>query len=53
MLAAGQLTPQKAATAVEAIERNALAQAKIVDDILDVARGMSGNLALEMKPCSG
>jgi PAS domain S-box-containing protein len=50
MLASGQLTPEKAAKAVEAIERNAQAQAKIVDDILDVARGMSGNLALDMQP---
>jgi PAS domain S-box-containing protein len=50
MLAAGQLAPAKAARAIEAIERNAQAQAKIVDDMLDVARGMSGNLALEMKP---
>jgi PAS domain S-box-containing protein len=50
MLGSGQLAPEQAAKAVEAIERNAQAQAQIVDDILDVARGMSGNLALDMKP---
>ena len=50
MLASGQLDPEKVKQAAEAIERNAQAQAKIVDDILDVARGMGGNLRLEMKP---
>jgi signal transduction histidine kinase len=50
MLGSGQLAPQQTAKAVEAIERNALAQSQIVDDILDVARGMSGNLALDLKP---
>ena len=50
MLGSGQLAPQQSAKAVEAIERNAQAQSQIVDDILDVARGMSGNLALDMQP---
>jgi len=36
--------------AVIAIERNATAQAKIVDDILDVARGIAGSLQLETVP---
>jgi PAS domain S-box-containing protein len=49
MLCSGQLDGDKAAHAVEAIERSAQAQAKIVDDILDVARGMAGNLQLDMK----
>ena len=51
MLAGGQLDPGKTKQAVDAIERNSQAQAKIVDDILDLARGMGGNLRLEMKPC--
>jgi signal transduction histidine kinase len=50
MLASGQLDPAKARQAIDAIERNAHAQAKIVDDILDVARGMAGNVRLEMRP---
>ena len=50
MLASGQLDPSKSTQAIQAIERNAQAQSKIVEDILDVARGMSGNVKLEMKP---
>ena len=50
MLASGQLDRGKVKQAAEAIERNAQAQAKIVDDILDVARGMGGNLRLDLKP---
>jgi PAS domain S-box-containing protein len=48
MLASGQLDEDKTRRAVEAIERNAQAQAKLVDDILDVARGMAGNVRLDM-----
>ena len=48
MLANGQLSPDRAKQAIDAIERNAQAQAKLVDDILDVARGVAGNVALEM-----
>jgi PAS domain S-box-containing protein len=48
MLSAGHLDPEKASQAVQAIERSAQAQSKIVDDILDVARGMAGNLRLDM-----
>ncbi|HZR26376.1 MAG TPA: PAS domain-containing sensor histidine kinase [Vicinamibacterales bacterium] len=36
--------------AIDVIVRNAQAQAQIVDDVLDVARGMAGNLRLDMKP---
>jgi len=50
MLASGNLDEARAAQAVHAIERNAQAQSKIVDDILDVARGMSGNVKLDLKP---
>jgi signal transduction histidine kinase len=50
MLAAGHLDSGKARQAAEAIERNAQAQAKMVDDILDVARGTGGNLRLDLKP---
>jgi PAS domain S-box-containing protein len=49
MLAGGQLSPEKTTHAIAAIERNANAQAKIVDDILDVARGTGGNVRLDMK----
>ena len=50
MLASGNLDEARASQAVHAIERNAQAQSKIVDDILDVARGMSGNMTLDLKP---
>ena len=50
MLGSGHLDQARVTQAVEAIERNALAQSKIVDDILDVARGMSGNLKLDIRP---
>jgi signal transduction histidine kinase len=48
MLSAGLLDQDKTRRAVEAIERNAQAQAKLVEDILDVARGMAGNVRLDM-----
>ena len=50
MLASGQLDPHRSKHAIDAIERNAQAQAKLVDDILDVARGVAGNVTLEMQP---
>ncbi len=50
MLGSGHLDLERTTKAVEAIERNAQAQSKIVDDILDVARGMSGNLKLDIRP---
>jgi len=50
MLANGQLDSDRSKLAIEAIERNARAQARIVDDILDVARGIAGNVKLEMLP---
>ena len=49
MLATGTLDETKQSHAIEAIERNAQAQARIVDDILDVARGMSGNVRVELE----
>jgi len=48
LLAGGQLDEDATRRAVQAIERNAQAQSQLVDDILDVARGMAGNLRLEV-----
>jgi PAS domain S-box-containing protein len=50
MLSTGQLDMPRMKQASEAIVRNAQAQAKIVDDILDVARGVTGNVPLYMQP---
>jgi PAS domain S-box-containing protein len=36
--------------ALEAIERNAVAQAQIVDDLLDMSRIISGTMRLEVRP---
>jgi PAS domain S-box-containing protein len=38
------------ARALESIERNAKAQAKLVDDLLDVSRIISGKLRLDVRP---
>jgi len=43
--------PDDAEMAVEAIETSARAQSKIIGDLLDVLRGTSGKLRLEMAPC--
>jgi signal transduction histidine kinase len=41
---------EKRGRALDSIERNAKAQARIVDDLLDVSRIVSGKLRLELKP---
>ncbi len=46
MLRAGILDAEVQERALEALERNARAQAQLVDDLLDVSRIMSGKLAL-------
>jgi PAS domain S-box-containing protein len=40
--------PSQVARAIETIERNAQAQARIVDDVLDVSRVITGKLRLEV-----
>ncbi|HYK20103.1 MAG TPA: ATP-binding protein [Pyrinomonadaceae bacterium] len=50
MLRAGSIEPHNLERALEAIERNARAQAQIVEDILDVSRTISGKLRLDIKP---
>jgi PAS domain S-box-containing protein len=44
------LPPEKAARAMEIIERNSKAQAKLIEDLLDVGRIVSGKLELEHEP---
>jgi signal transduction histidine kinase len=50
MLRVDALDQARRQRAVESIERNALAQARIVDDLLDISRIVTGKLRLELKP---
>jgi signal transduction histidine kinase/integral membrane sensor domain MASE1/CheY-like chemotaxis protein len=50
MLRKGTLDKEREFNAVEIIERNAKAQAQLIDDILDVSRIVSGKLRLDPKP---
>jgi CheY-like chemotaxis protein len=49
MLRAGTLPPENVSRALETIERNAQAQAQLIEDLLDVSRIVSGKLRLEMR----
>jgi signal transduction histidine kinase/two-component SAPR family response regulator len=48
LLRTGRLDSLRAAHAVEVIERNVLAQTKLIDDMLDVSRIITGKLRLQL-----
>ena len=48
LLRTGHLDSLRAAHAVEVIERNVLAQTKLIDDMLDVSRIITGKLRLQL-----
>ena len=50
LLRMGKLDPAAAAKALEAIERNTLLQARLIEDILDVSRIVVGTLSLDAHP---
>ena len=50
MLRLGQLSPEDSTKALETIERNARAQAQLVDDLLDVSRIITGKLRMDVRP---
>jgi signal transduction histidine kinase/CheY-like chemotaxis protein len=50
VLARAELSPEEQARAVEAILRNAKAQNRIIEDILDVSRIITGKLKLDLQP---
>ena len=50
MLRMGQLSDADAAKALDTIERNARAQAQLVDDLLDVSRIITGKLRMDVQP---
>lgn len=49
MLASGRLAPEMATRAVQTIDRNARAQAQIIEDLLDISRIVSGKLHLDVR----
>jgi PAS domain S-box-containing protein len=50
MLRLGQLSAEHTAKALDTIERNARAQAQLVDDLLDVSRIITGKLRMDVRP---
>src|SRR3954452_5479972 len=50
LLNSGKLDEEARRRALEVIERNARAQAQLIDDLLDIARVASGNLRLDLHP---
>ena len=50
MLRLGQLSEEDEAKALDTIERNARAQAQLVDDLLDVSRIITGKLRMDVRP---
>jgi signal transduction histidine kinase len=49
LLSVGELDGRRRQTAVETIERNARAQTRLVDDLLDVSQAITGKLRLEVR----
>jgi PAS domain S-box-containing protein len=50
MLRLGQLSGEDQAKALDTIERNARAQAHLIDDLLDVSRIVTGKLRMDVRP---
>src|SRR5829696_6299860 len=50
MLRLGQITKENETKALDTIERNARAQAQLVDDLLDVSRIITGKLRMDVRP---
>ncbi len=50
MLATDMVPPGERGRALATVERNARAQARLIDDLLDVSRAISGKLRLESRP---
>ena len=50
MLRGGKLDPEAGSRAIETIDRNAKAQAQLVEDLLDVSRFITGKLKLKIGP---
>lgn len=52
LLAGGTLDASRAAQAIQTIERNALVQARLIEDLLDISRVVTGKLELAFAPAN-
>ena len=52
LILAGEIPETEYFRAIEIIERNARSQARLIDDLLDVSRIITGNLQLDLRPVS-
>ena len=50
LLKRGGLSPEDTVRAIEVIDRNALAQRHLIDELLDVSRVISGHVRLDLQP---
>jgi signal transduction histidine kinase/ActR/RegA family two-component response regulator len=50
MLRHNQVEPPRVPAALEVVERNARAQAQLIEDVLDMARIITGKLRVELRP---
>jgi signal transduction histidine kinase/CheY-like chemotaxis protein len=50
LLAGGKLNPAQSARAIQAIERAGWAQSRLIEDLLDISRIVSGRLQLSTRP---
>ncbi|HVH44063.1 MAG TPA: ATP-binding protein [Labilithrix sp.] len=50
LLRGGTLTPEKRERGLASVERNALNQSQLIEDLLDVSRIVSGKLRLDVQP---
>jgi PAS domain S-box-containing protein len=50
MLRSGNMEPEAVAKALDTVERNARAQAQLIEDLLDVSRIVTGKLRMDVRP---
>jgi signal transduction histidine kinase len=50
MVRSGSVTPERIDKALATVERNALAQTQLIDDLMDMSRILSGKLTIEQEP---
>jgi PAS domain S-box-containing protein len=51
MLKSGSMSPDQQARAIDVISRNASALARLVDDVLDTSRIVTGKMRIDLQPC--